>query len=191
MNEHRLSPEFRVQGRTLSGVALRYGDTADMGSFRERFVPGAFGDVDRIDVNLQHDGGLVVARDALLADSPRELRVRAELPEGSAALSLVRRGALNGFSIEFHAVEEHREAGVRVISAAVLSGLALCDRGAYPSSRPEIRRRGGGGGRGSRGGRLGSFRGRIPKNKRLECRCSPGNVHAKAIFKQGSFDSLV
>ena len=183
MNEHRLSPEFRVQGRTLSGVALRYGDTADMGSFRERFVPGAFGDVETVDVNLQHDGGLVVARDALLTDSPRELRVRAELPEGSAALSLVRRGALNGFSIEFHAVEEHREAGVRVISAAVLSGLALCDRGAYPSSRPEIRRRG------SRGGRLGSFRGRIPKNKRLECRCSPGSCR-EALFKQGSFDSL-
>ena len=59
---------------------------------------------------------------------------------------------------------------------------------AYPDSIAEVRR-GGGGGRGARGGRLGSFRGRIPKNKRLECRCSPGNC-TKAIFKQGAFDSL-
>ena len=100
----------------------------------------------------------------------------------------MRRGALSGFSIEFHSEVEHREAGVRVIEKAELTGLALCDQGAYPQSTAEIRR-GGGGGRGARGGRLGSFRGRIPKNKRLDCRCSPGSC-TKAVFRKGSFDRL-
>ena len=88
--EHRAGCEFRVAGRTLSGVAMRYGDTSP--DFRERFVPGAFGTVPAtLPVNLQHDSSIVVAERAVLADTPRELRVRAELPEGSAALKLVRR----------------------------------------------------------------------------------------------------
>ena len=135
--ERRLALEFRVASRTLSGVALRYGDLAPQ--FRERFVSGAFGEVGSIDVNLQHDPALVVARGAVLTDSPRELRVHVELAEGSAAIQLVREGALNGFSIEFLAVAEHDEGGIRVIEEADLRGLALVDRGAYPGSVAEVR----------------------------------------------------
>ena len=40
------------------------------------------------------------------------------------------------------------------------------------------------------GGRLGSFRGRIPANKKLECRCSPGTCR-EALFQNGAFDSLL
>ena len=185
MIEHRLSPEFRVQGRTLSGIAMRYGDTSP--DFRERFVPGAFGELPTtVSVNLQHDPSVIVAPNAILSDSPRALNVRADLPERSAALALVRRGALSGFSIEFHARAERREAGIRVVERAQLTGLALVDRGAFLQSVAEIRR----GGRGGRGGRLGSFRGRIPKGKLLDCRCSPGNC-TKALFKKGSFDNLI
>ena len=156
--EHRAGCEFRVQGRTLSGVAMRYGDVSP--DFRERFLPGAFGEVRSLPVNLQHDPGIVVAADALLADSPRELRVRADLPEGSAALALVKRGALNGFSIEFHAKAERREAGVRVVERADLTGLALVDRGAYPGATAEVR---------ARSGRR--LRSKIPYDKSLACEC--------------------
>ena len=77
--EHRLAQEFRVAGRTLSGAAMVYGDTSP--GFRERFVPGAFGAVPAtIAVNLQHDAAIVVAERAVLADSPRALHVRADLP---------------------------------------------------------------------------------------------------------------
>ena len=189
--EHRDGVEFRVQGRTLSGRALVYGDVAP--DFLERFEPGAFGEVRTVPINLQHDPRLVVADEATLIDSPRSLDVRADLPEGSAALALVRRGALSGFSIEFHAKAERREAGIRVIDKALLTGIALVDQGAYPQSKAEVRRRGGGGrgggGRGSRGGRLATFRGRVPVGKRLDCRCSPGDC-TEALFDDGAFDSL-
>ena len=138
MNEHRLAPEFRVDesGRTLTGRVLAYGDVADMGAFRETFAPRAFVELPlTINVNLQHDPDVIVARDAVLADHPRELRVRASLPEGSAAVQLVKRRSVDSFSIEFHALKERREAGIRVIERAVLSGLALVDRGAYPQSK--------------------------------------------------------
>ena len=136
-----------------------YGDVSP--DFRERFLPRAFGEVRSIDVNLQHDPAVVVVRDALLTDSPRELRVRAELPAGSAALALVRRGALNGFSIEFQARAERHEAGVRVVERAELTGLALVDRGAYPGATVEVR---------ARSGR--TLRQTIPTGTRLGCECS-------------------
>lgn len=190
--ERRFGSEFRVDpsGRTLIGRALAYGDVANMGGFREMFVAGSFVEMPQtIDVNLQHDPDVIVARDAALVDHPRELRVHAVLPEGSAAIQLVRRRSVDSFSIEFHALKERRENGIRVIEQAILSGLSLVDRGAYPQSKAEVRR-GGGGGRGSRGGRLATFRGRIPSGKKLDCRCSPGNC-TKAIFRDGSFDNLI
>ena len=190
--EHRLAPEFRVSGRTLSGKALVYGDVSP--DFRERFEPGAFGDVGSriLPVNLQHDPSLIVAPRALLTDSPRSLDVRADLPQGSAALKLVRRGALSGFSVEFHARSERRESGVRVIERAELTGLALVDRGAYPGATAEVR---------ARSGR--TIRARIPSGKNLGCRCSGAGcrfarfsqeVLGEAIeeaFREGATDAVV
>ena len=158
--ERRAGGEVRVAGRTLSGVAMPYGTISP--DFRERFEPGAFGPVAAIDCNLQHDANTVLVRGASLTDSPEALRVSATLPEGAAALALVRRRALNGFSVEFRARREHRDAaGVRVVEAADLTGLALVDRPAYPASGAEVR---------ARSGR--TFRQRIPSGQNLGCACS-------------------
>ena len=89
--ETRAGCEFRVAGRTLSGVVLRYGDVAPQ--HRERFLPGALAPVPDVPLNIQHDKSLVVleAGSFALTDSERMLEVRAELPEGSAAaIQLVR-----------------------------------------------------------------------------------------------------
>ena len=141
MDPERRYAAFRASadGRTLSGRALVYGDVSP--DFRERFVPGAFGALAPVALNLQHDRKLVlVEADGLaLTDSERALEVRATLPADSAAVLLVKRGALTGFSVEFHALEERRESGIRVIERAELTGLALVDRGAYPQSKAEIR----------------------------------------------------
>ena len=159
--EHRAGCEFRVAGRTLTGKALVYGDLSP--DFNERFVPGAFGpDVAAPVLNLQHDRGMVIlpAGGYVLTDTARELQVRAELPPGSAALALVKRGALNGFSIEFKPKSERREAGVRVVERAELTGLALVDRGAYPGATAEVR---------ARSGR--TLRSKIPFDTALACEC--------------------
>lgn len=141
MEPERRYAAFRASadGRTLSGRALVYGDVSP--DFRERFVPGAFGELGAVALNLQHDPSLVLveAGSLELTDSERALEVRATLPEHSAAVQLVRRGALNGFSVEFLAREERSEGGVRVIARAELTGLALVDRGAYPQSKAEVR----------------------------------------------------
>ena len=187
--EVRAGLEFRVAGRTLSGVVLRYGDVSP--DYRERFVPGAFAPVPDVPLVLQHDARMRVLDPGafVLTDTERELRIRAELPAGSAALSLVRRGALSGYSVEFFSRSERREAGVRIIERAALVGIGLVDEPSYPDSLAEVRR-GGGGGRGSRGGRLGTFRGRVPASKALQCQCGPSGCYS-ALFKQDALRGVV
>ncbi len=176
MIEHREGVSFRVSGRVLSGRALVYGDISP--DFNERFLPGAFGEVRTVPVNLQHDPRLVVSEAATLIDSTRSLDVRADLPDGSAALALVRRGALTGFSIEFHANAERREAGVRVVERAELTGLALVDRGAYPQSTVEIR---------ARSGR--TIRAIIPSDTAMDCECV--GIGCKVKFLQEALASAI
>ena len=157
--ERRAGGEVRVSGRTLSGTAMPYGTVSP--DFRERFEPGAFGEVRAVDLNLQHDPAVVVARGASLTDSPVALSVRATLPDGAAALALVKRGALRGFSVEFTPTRERRDAaGVRVVEAATLTGLALVDRPAYPAAGAEVR---------ARSGR--TMRAELPSNRRMACEC--------------------
>ena len=172
MIERRAGLNFRVQGRTVSGTALRYGDVADMGRFREMFVSGAFRPIGSVALNLQHDESRVLAKTGnglVLADGPRSLEVRAEL-SGKAEHELVRRGVLRGFSIEFRAKNQRYEGGTRIIESAELTGIALCDEPAYPESIAEARRaRGTGKTARLKAGRV--LRSTIPYNTALACEC--------------------
>ena len=181
--EIRAGCELRARGRTLSGTVLRYGDVAPL--IRERFERGAFGEDLKVPLNLQHDSEIEILPPGGfdLWENPESLELRAELPERSAAVQLVRSGALTGYSVEFYSKAERREDGIRVIEKAELHGIALCNQPHYPQSLAEVRARG------SRGGRLFTARGRIPTGKRMECKCAPGKCNA-AMFKTGSFDNV-
>ena len=180
--ERRNGGEFRVAGRTLSGTVLRYGDISP--GHRERFLPGAFGAAPRANLNLQHDPKTTIleAGEFILADSEQALEIRAELPPERAALALVRRGALNGFSIEFHARRESRMAGLRVIERAELTGVALVDQPSYPASKAEVRRA-------EHRVSIGTLSGSIPVKRQLDCACAPG-VCRVAYFEANSFNKV-
>ena len=160
--------EVRAAGQTLTGEAVRYGQRAT--DRPERFEAGAFAPLGPLVLNLQHDPSIVLATtgDRLdVTDTPRALEVLAELQPG-AALTLLRRGVLRGLSVEFRALAERTEGGVRVIERATLEALGLVDAPAY-SGRLEVRRGGFGGGWGSWGGA--TLRATVPPNTRLRCEC--------------------
>ena len=182
--EIRAGVEFRVAGRVLKGRVMTYGTVSP--EYRERFVPGAFAPIPEVPLRLQHDRNLeVLAPGAfVLNDSTRALEIRAELPAESAALELVKRGALSGWSVGFHARAEVREAGVRVIERAELIEVSLVDEPSYPDSLASVRARG------DRGGRLGTFRGRVPASKSMQCQCGPKGCF-DALFKQKALRGVV
>ena len=143
-SEVRAEPD----GRILIGRILVYRDVAILPFGREMFLPGAFSPVESLDVilNLQHQRTAPIARTAggglYLEDGQDTLSMRADLPESSAgteALNLVRGKILRGLSVEFKALQENMVAGVREISKAMLTGIGLVDRPAYPKSNLEAR----------------------------------------------------
>ena len=133
-----------IEKRELSGIGMSYGEVATIGGlFREKFLPGSFGDVSSADVilNFLHERSTPLARSngggLVLTDSPEALTIRAVLPETRAAndvLELVRAQVLRGLSLEFRATKEKMVSGVREISKAVLTGVGVVDRPAYVNS---------------------------------------------------------
>ena len=134
----------------VEGVAIRYGDEAQLPGFRERFQAGAFGDVAALDViaNLQHRRDRPLARTGggglTFTDEVTALRATLDLPDtrdGADAAALLRRGVLRGYSLEFRVDAERFEAGVRIVERAALRGVALVDRPAYGESLAAIAER--------------------------------------------------
>ena len=177
MVDRALAGEVRAEGRVLTGTVMTYGEISP--SHRERFMPGSLRrDGDPVVLDLDHDPLRAVAwigQGLELEDSRHELRLRADLPRtpaADAALEGVRTGARRGLSVEFNAVQEHREAqtGIRVIEDSLLRGIGLVARPSYPgSSVNEIRRR-------PSGERI---RGRVNMGRRLACRCRKNCTHVR------------
>ena len=139
--------EFRFDGnRTISGIAMRYGDVAKLPwGEKERFEPGAFGDISSADVllNKQHQRSIPLARTGggglSFSDSSTELNITADLPETRDAddvIELVKKRILRGFSIEFlpkdYVIDREKE--IVVVKKAKLLAVAIVDRPAYNQS---------------------------------------------------------
>ena len=194
MRERRYSGiEVRAEGRRLIGPAVSYGEISP--SHRERFEAGAFS-LDPAEtryLDYMHDRSRVLAYSGaglVLRDTDSALIVEATLPAiplADVALDEVRSGKLGGFSLEFRALEERDEDGIRVVTRADLPGIGLVAKPSYEGSRVEMR---------ARSGR--TMRAVIPSGRKLSCKCSGAdcgyaqfaedvlNEAMEAGFKQGA-----
>ena len=158
--------ELRAEGRRLSGVAMRYGDISP--SHRERFEPGSIRLAESVHLDLHHDPERAIAwhpGGGLVLDNGRQtLAMRTEplppIPAADRALAEIRAGRVNGLSVEFRALAERRDRGIRVIEAAVLSGIGIVRSPSYGGSRVEAR---------ARSGR--TLRATMPTDENLSCEC--------------------
>ena len=143
--------ELRYEGENvITGTLMRYGDTATLPwGEKERFEPGAFGDLSNVDfsLNVQHMRDQTVARTGgaglTFTDNAVELVLRAELDpddiDASRALSKVKKKILRGFSVEFMPLKDRLEGNrddgyTAVIEKAELRGAGIVDKPAYPQS---------------------------------------------------------
>jgi HK97 family phage prohead protease len=144
--ERRTAPitlELRADGRTIAGTVVPYNVEARIGSYVERFLPGAFGDAEpaQIPFTALHDReSLPIGRALSLTDTPAglegELRV-SETRLGDDALTLIRDGAATGLSVGFIPVEDRwNQAGTAVERIkAKLVEISLVAFPAYEDAR--------------------------------------------------------
>ena len=158
--------ELRAEGRRVSGTVMRYGDVSP--SHRERFEAGSLRLAEAVHLDLFHDPERAIAwmpgGGLTLANGRDALTMRAELPPIPAAeraLDEIKAGRVGGLSVEFRAVKERQDSGIRVIEDAILSGIGIVRSPSYDGARVEARKRSGR-----------TMRARIPADRSVECRCS-------------------
>lgn len=141
---HRAAGTAALEGRTLYGVAVPYNRTAVVndgaGSYKERFLPGAFERSIRerghkILLLANHDArSFPIGRAVDLAEQPDGLHASFEVADtraGDDALALVRDGIVAGFSVGFRPIRSHRTPdGVTERDEAALMEVSLT---AFPS----------------------------------------------------------
>lgn len=139
--EHRASPYLRVDGRTLSGTAVLYGDRANLGWAEEEIRAGAFAPLSPdVRMTVQHDRGRLIARTGAgltMVEGDDRLDFRAELigtREADDVLLGVRHGLLRGVSVEMIVTEEEMRGDLRIVHKATLGGISVVDEPAYKGS---------------------------------------------------------
>ena len=100
-----------VQERTITGLAVPYGQEANIGgAYQERFVAGAIGSVEDVKLFYGHEepiGKVVEGRDT---EDGFEIMARvSDTPKGNEVLTLMRDGVLNKFSVGFIPVEQDQD----------------------------------------------------------------------------------
>lgn len=100
-----------VEERTIVGLAVPYGQLADIGgAYNERFAPGAIDSVEDVKLFYGHEepiGKVVEGRDT---EDGFEIVARvSDTPRGNEVLTLMRDGVLNKFSVGFIPVESQRD----------------------------------------------------------------------------------
>jgi len=102
---------------TIRGIAVPYGQTADIGTYQEQFAPGAIRSVENVKLfyGHQHDD-LPIGKVIEGRDTEEGFEIVAKLTKGvqraDETLALMRDGVLNKFSIGFKPVEQTREGKV-------------------------------------------------------------------------------
>jgi uncharacterized protein len=146
MIETRTSPitlELRADGRTIAGTVVPYNVEARIGSYVERFIPGAFADADptQIPLTALHDReSLPIGRALTLTDTPAGLEAELRVSEtrlGDEALTLIRDGAATGLSIGFVPLEDRWDQARTMVERvkAKLVEISLVAFPAYADAR--------------------------------------------------------
>ena len=147
--EYRFAPAT-VSGRTITGVAMKYGDVAELGAYREVVDAGAFQPLEDVILTFQHERARPLARTGggglELIDTPKALTIRATLPEtrdGDDALTLLEKGVFRGLSVGMLVPPEGEvfSGFLRRIRDATLRSVGLVDRPAYREATAALAQR--------------------------------------------------
>ena len=120
--------EVRLEAdtREVVGIAVPYGQVADIGSYQEKFAPGAIRSVEDVKLFWQHSepiGKILEGRDT---EAGFEIRAMiSDTPRGQEAYTLLKDGVINKFSVGFMPIEQTREGSLVTRTLVDLKEVSL------------------------------------------------------------------
>lgn len=141
--ERRFSELSSGEAGKIEGYALKWNVPSFIPQLgrKERFAPGSLHiPKSGAHLNFQHDASRLLAntRSGTLVFSEDDvgLKFRASIPESEKSIrESLRRGDIQGVSVEFHPKQDSIVDGTRVIESGLLTGLSLV---AAPSHETEL-----------------------------------------------------
>ena len=135
--------EVRLEAdtREVVGIAVPYGQVADIGSYQEKFAPGAIRSVEDVKLFWQHSepiGKILEGRDT---EAGFEIRAMiSDTPRGQEAYTLLKDGVINKFSVGFMPIEQTREGSLVTRTLVDLKEVSLVSFPAFQgASVAEVR----------------------------------------------------
>jgi len=135
--EVRLEPETRE----VVGIAVPYNQVADIGSYQEKFAPGAIRSIEDVKLFWQHSepiGKILEGRDT---EAGFEIRAMiSDTPRGQEAYTLLQDGVINKFSVGFMPLEQTRDGSLVTRTLVDLKEVSLVSFPAFAgASVSEVR----------------------------------------------------
>ncbi len=118
--------------RTVTGIAVPYGQVTDIGGYKERFEKGAFGDAQNVKLFYGHSEPIGLVTKGTDTDEGFLIEARISKTErGNEVYELLKDGVLNRFSVGFLPVEHRMEKDVVVRTKADLKEVSVVAFPAY------------------------------------------------------------
>ena len=107
--------------RIVSGIAVPYGQTANIGYYQERFAPGSVEMADTVQLYWRHEEPIGKVLSSRETKDGFEITARiSETDRGNEAYTLVRDGVINKFSVGFQPVEHNVDKDETIVRTKVL-----------------------------------------------------------------------
>lgn len=133
METREIELRLGTEERTITGLAVPYGQTADIGGqYKEQFAPGAIRSIEDVKLFADHKdpiGKIIAGRET---DAGFEIMAKvSDTPRGNEVLTLMRDGVLNKFSVGFVPLEQTRDGSVVTRTAVDLKEVSVVSFPAY------------------------------------------------------------
>ena len=126
---------FNEEDRTVSGIAVPYGDVISVSGYKERFERGAVDNIE--DVKLFYGHEHPIGKVTRFEDREEGLFIEAHISDterGNEIRTLLKDGVLNKFSVGFQAIADRQEEGVVVREKVKLREVSVVAFPAYDNA---------------------------------------------------------
>jgi len=125
-----------AETRTITGLAVPYGQTTEVAGYSERFEKGAFGDSKDVKLFYGHSEPIGLVTKGYDTDEGYVIEARiSETERGNEVYTLMKDGVLNRFSVGFLPVEHRMEENVVVRTKADLKEVSVVAFPAYEGAK--------------------------------------------------------